>query len=59
MGKDLLPGLAEALELMQVGDHWQLYLKPELAYGNRRVGATLEPGSIVIMDVILAAVKPE
>ena len=59
VGKDLLPGVAEALEMMAVGDHWQLYLKPELAYGGKRVGMALEPGSIVIMDVVLAGVKPE
>ncbi len=59
VGDNLLPGLAEALTLMEVGDHWQIYLKPELAYGGRRVGKALEPGSIVIMDVVLAAVKPK
>ncbi len=57
VGENLLPGLAEALKLMKTGDHWQLYLKPELAYGNRRVGASLEPGSIVVMDVMLAGIQ--
>lgn len=59
VGENLLPGLAEALDLMAIGDHWQLYMKSELAYGGRRVGAALEPGGIVIMDVVLAAIKPQ
>ncbi|MGJ8673543.1 FKBP-type peptidyl-prolyl cis-trans isomerase N-terminal domain-containing protein [Rubritalea sp.] len=53
-----IKGLAEALNIMPVGSHWKLYLKPQLAYGARRVGAVLEPNAVVVMDVLLSDVKP-
>ena len=51
-------GLSEALGLMPVGSQWKLYLKPDLAYGSKRVGAALAPGDIVVLEVILGDVKP-
>lgn len=53
-----LKGLSEALSIMPVGSHWKLYIKPELGYGGKRVGAAMEPNSILVMNVLLAAVKP-
>jgi len=53
-----IKGLSEALGLMPVGSRWKLYLKPELAYGSKRVGATVAPGEIVVLEVILGKVEP-
>ncbi|WP_411825901.1 FKBP-type peptidyl-prolyl cis-trans isomerase N-terminal domain-containing protein [Luteolibacter sp. AS25] len=50
----LLPGLAEAVRAMPAGSVWKLYLHPDLGYGNRRVGAAMEPGSVVVLEVFLA-----
>lgn len=32
---NMLPGIAEALQMMQPGAKWELYLPPELAYGRQ------------------------
>ncbi len=32
---NMLPGVAEALQMMQPGAKWELYLPPELAYGRQ------------------------
>lgn len=31
---DVLPGWVEALQMMKVGDHWQLFVPPSLAYAD-------------------------
>jgi len=53
-----IKGLSEALGLMSVGSQWKLYLKPELAYGSKRIGASVAPGEIVVLEVILGKVQP-
>ena len=50
-------GLSEALSLMSVGSQWKLYLKPDLGYGSKRIGASLPPGEVVVLEVILGDVK--
>ncbi|MEX2456383.1 MAG: FKBP-type peptidyl-prolyl cis-trans isomerase, partial [Balneolaceae bacterium] len=49
-----LPGLAEGLELMDEGSTYELFLPPELAYGNSPpAGSVLRPGSVVIFEIEL------
>jgi len=53
-----IKGLSEALGMMPAGSQWKLYLKPDLAYGSKRISAALPPGDIVVLEVILGDVKP-
>ena len=44
----VIPGWIEALQLMREGDHWQLVIPPNLAYGARGAGDgtdSAQPGS--------------
>lgn len=51
VGDEGLPGLVEALKLMRPGATWKVYLKPELAYGDRRVNATVGPNQGVAFTI--------
>jgi FKBP-type peptidyl-prolyl cis-trans isomerase len=57
VGEQGIPGLVEALKLMPVGSTWKVFLKPELAYGDRRVNALVGPNQGVIFTVNLGAIK--
>lgn len=52
----VIPGWIEALQLMSVGDKWQLTIPPELAYGNRPAGK-IPPGSVLNFEVELLGIK--
>ena len=54
--KDVIPGWREALKLMPVGSKWQLFVPPQLAYGDRGVGGQIGPNSTLIFEVELLAV---
>ncbi len=59
----LIPGLSEAIQQMQVGAKWQLYIPSALAHGEKGVpgnnGAYLiPPGSALIYEVELLEIKP-
>ncbi len=53
----VIPGWNEALVLMQPGAKWQLFIPPELAYGNDSP-APIPPGSLLKFDVELLSVRP-
>jgi FKBP-type peptidyl-prolyl cis-trans isomerase len=55
--KGLIPGWREALKLMPVGSKWQLFIPPQLAYGERGEGGIIGPNSTLILDVELLAIK--
>ena len=55
----LIRGWTEALQLMQVGDKWMLYIPPELAYGDRGSGNLIGPGETLVFEVELLGVRSE
>lgn len=54
----VIPGWAEALQLMKEGDKWQVVLPPKLAYGERGAGSRIGPNSALIFDVELLSIEP-
>ena len=60
---DTIPGWAEALQLMPVGSKWQLFIPPELAYGEQGMGKgrrpdhKIGPNATLIFEVELLAVE--
>lgn len=55
--KQVIPGWQEALKLMPVGSKWQLFIPPELAYGQQGAGAEIGPNATLIFEVELVAIK--
>jgi FKBP-type peptidyl-prolyl cis-trans isomerase FklB len=53
---DVIPGWTEALQLMKVGDKWQLFIPSKLAYGDKSAGPKITPNSTLIFDVELLAI---
>jgi FKBP-type peptidyl-prolyl cis-trans isomerases 1 len=55
--KGVIKGMGEALQLMQEGAQWQLFVPSTLAYGERGAGNTIGPNSTLIFDLELIKVK--
>lgn len=53
----VIRGWTEALQLMKVGDKWQLFVPAELAYGNDPPGPPIQPGSLLVFEVELLKVN--
>jgi FKBP-type peptidyl-prolyl cis-trans isomerase FklB len=53
----LIGGMKEALKLMSVGSHWELFIPSPLAYGPRAVGAEIGPNETLIFDLELVSIK--
>ena len=52
---NLLRGLSEALQRMQVGDRWELVVPADLAFGAKGT-ATVPPNQTLVFDITLMAV---
>jgi FKBP-type peptidyl-prolyl cis-trans isomerase FklB len=53
----VIPGWVEALQLMKVGDKWQLFIPARLAYGDRSPGPAIPPNSALIFEVELLGIE--
>ena len=53
---NVIRGLGEALQLMHVGDHWQLAIPPVLAFGAAGSGTAVPPGQALLFDITLVSV---
>ena len=50
---ELIPGWQEALNLMQPGDEWTLFIPPALGYGDVGRGGGIPPNAALIFEVQL------
>ncbi|MCB0618286.1 MAG: FKBP-type peptidyl-prolyl cis-trans isomerase [Saprospiraceae bacterium] len=53
----VIKGWVEALQLMQVGDKWKLFIPSELAYGSRGAGQVIGPGATLVFEVELLSIN--
>ncbi len=53
----VIPGWQEALGLMNVGSTYEVYLPPDLAYGDQGAPPVIEPGSLLIFQVELLGIE--
>ena len=55
--KGVIKGWTEALQLMHVGDKWQLFVPSELAYGATKRSELIEANSTLIFEIELLGIK--
>lgn len=54
----VIPGWVEALQLMNEGSKWRLFIPSQLAYGPQGAGGVIGPNATLIFDVELLKVNP-
>lgn len=54
-----IPGLAEAIPLMEVGSKWKLYVPYELGYGEKARGSNIPAAATLIYEAELLSIEPQ
>ena len=54
----VIAGWQEAMPLMETGSTLELYIPPDLAYGDRGAPPVIEPGSMLVFQVELLEIQP-
>lgn len=49
----MVKGWREGVPMMKVGETWELYLPPHLAYGRKGSPGSVEPNSVLISQITL------
>jgi FKBP-type peptidyl-prolyl cis-trans isomerase FklB len=53
----VIKGWQEVLPLMRVGDHWQIFVPPEMAYAERGQPPRIGPFEALVFEIKLISVK--
>lgn len=53
----VIPGMVEVLQNMRKGDHWEVVIPGELAYGSRGMGP-IPPNAPLVFDLVLHEIIP-
>ena len=53
----VIQGWQEALQLMEVGTKWKVFIPSELAYGEHGAGGSIGPNETLIFEMELLAIK--
>ena len=53
----VMPGWTEALQLMSVGSKWKIFIPAKLAYGDVGIRNLIAPGTTLIFEIELLAIK--
>jgi FKBP-type peptidyl-prolyl cis-trans isomerase FklB len=48
---EVIKGWQESLSRMKVGDHWQIFVPPEMAYGERGQPPRIGPNQALVFDI--------
>jgi FKBP-type peptidyl-prolyl cis-trans isomerase len=59
VGPPLIEGWIEALQKMHVGEKWQLFVPPQLAYGPEPPGPPIEANSLLVFEIELLEIVPQ
>jgi FKBP-type peptidyl-prolyl cis-trans isomerase FklB len=54
----MIPGWRQIITRMHVGDHWQVFVPPDQAYGIRGDLPRIGPNETLVFDIRLLGVKP-
>jgi FKBP-type peptidyl-prolyl cis-trans isomerase FklB len=54
---DVIKGWQDVLPLMRVGDHWQIFVPPALAYGERGQPPRIGPNEALVFELKLIDIK--